>query len=1250
MNAERSRLLKTSLRWVAIAIGALLALWLLAWLVVPPLIKAQSQARLSQLLGREVRLEAVEFRPWSLTLTLRGLSIGAATGAVDTSAQFSVERIVIDADAKSLLRLAPVVSMLSIDAPHLRVARLSEGHYDIDDILQRFKRAPGEQPSTGPPRFALYNLQLRDGAISVDDRPAARRHELKDAVLTLPFLSDLPSQVDITVEPRLAFMLDGTRFDTGAQSTPFARSHATSLHLHTGEIDLAPWRPYLPHELPVDVQHGRLKADVDLHFAVGADSAPSLTLRGDVQATDWAAADRTGAPLAAWRALQVKLADVQPLAHSVMLGPVRVEGLELRMARDAQGALPLGSGSAEKAQPASPSKPWKIGVESIDLVDARLSYSDAALQPALNVSVDALQAHAGPLAWPQAQPAALTLSAQVKGESAQRVRLQARAALDATLQWAAEPARLQIGIKRAAIDELHAADLATPSRDGGDALGWAQFEVADTDIDVVAHHATVGRVRLVRPRVQAQRSEDGVLAIGGWRIGPGKNASSDAKSNEAPAASSPASSPASLWQVHLREAGIDDAELRWRDARAVEATTQRTALALDVKALNVSLRNAEWPAGRPAELQMSARIVEPAARRDALASSVDWHGQVAAQPLSVRGALQVRRFPLHVLEPYMRIERNIVLQRAEASWRGDVALRLPPGGLEASARGTALLAGLRLNARDERGVDTGDELLSWQALRLNGLDLALAPRKRPRVAIADASLSDFYSRLVVSEEGRFNLRDAAAPTGAASSPPGGFAIGRPAPAASAANAAPPPEPVASAASAAPPSESAASAAEVDDSDAAEPQSTAPAASAASASPAPSRRLPVDFSLGGLRLANGRIDFSDHFVRPNYSAVLSDLNGSLGGFRSDTRDMAQLELRGKMAGTADLDIRGNLNPLADPLALDVGARATDLELAPLSPYAGKYVGYAIERGKLSMDVHYNVQPDGRLAASNHVVLNQLTFGEKVDSPQATKLPVRLAVALLKNKDGVIDLDLPVNGSVHDPKFSVGRIILKIIVNLVTKVVTSPFALLAHAGEGGPDLSSVEFMPGTARLAESAHPGLDKVAKALIERPALKMTVTGAADPASERAAMQSAQLEQALLAQRRREQLRAGNVPAAADTASGASAPAPVSGEERTRLLRELYERADIPDKPRNVIGLTKDLPPAEIETMLKSRMVIDTDSARELALQRGIAVRDALVARGLASDRLFLAEPKVHSSAEGDAAWVPRVTLVLSVQ
>ena len=158
------------------------------------------------------------------------------------------------------------------------------------------------------------------------------------------------------------------------------------------------------------------------------------------------------------------------------------------------------------------------------------------------------------------------------------------------------------------------------------------------------------------------------------------------------------------------------------------------------------------------------------------------------------------------------------------------------------------------------------------------------------------------------------------------------------------------------------------------------------------------------------------------------------------------------LRGRVEGTATLEISGKVNPLAKPLALDLKAKVRDLELPPLSPYAIKYAGYGIERGKMSVDLAYVVQPSGELTASNKIVLHQLAFGDKVEGSTAS-LPVKLAVALLADRHGVIDLDLPVSGSINDPQFSLGGVIWKVVTNLIAKAVTAPFALLASALGGG-----------------------------------------------------------------------------------------------------------------------------------------------------------------------------------------------------
>lgn len=402
-------------------------------------------------------------------------------------------------------------------------------------------------------------------------------------------------------------------------------------------------------------------------------------------------------------------------------------------------------------------------------------------------------------------------------------------------------------------------------------------------------------------------------------------------------------------------------------------------------------------------------------------------------------------------------------------------------------------------------------------------------------------------------------------------------------------------------------------------------------------------------------------------------------------------MADLELTGRAEGTAGLDIRGKLNPLAKPLALDIKAKVTDLELPPLSPYSVKYAGHGIERGKLSMDVAYVVQPDGRLTATNKLVLNKLEFGEAVAGAPAS-LPVQLATALLADSKGVIDLDLPISGSLNDPQFSIGPIIVKAIVNIIGKAITAPFTLLARALGGGPgdDMSYVAFAPRSSELNAKSREQLDKIAKALTDRPALKLTVVGTSSLAAEREGYQRERLKALVAAEKRANQGAAPaapaqgasesvavkpSSPASASTAasaptSAASAPVSpnaVSDAEYPQRLRRLYRRADLPGKPRNAIGLQKDIPVAEMEVRLMAQIDVTEDAMRQLATQRGVAVKDYLAARKLPPDRLFLgaarsgaanaarAPEAAASSApgaggEGAGPWSPRAELNLSAR
>jgi len=377
----------------------------------------------------------------------------------------------------------------------------------------------------------------------------------------------------------------------------------------------------------------------------------------------------------------------------------------------------------------------------------------------------------------------------------------------------------------------------------------------------------------------------------------------------------------------------------------------------------------------------------------------------------------------------------------------------------------------------------------------------------------------------------------------------------------------------------------------------------------------------------IEIKRGNVAFSDRFIRPNYDANLTGLAGEIVGLSTSSDTIARVELSGEVDKTAPLSISGELNPFRQDAHLDIVAKVKDFELTGLSSYSGKYVGYGIARGKLSAELNYKIE-DRRLTATNQIFLDQLTFGDKVDSPDAVNLPVQLAVSLLKNSRGEIDLHLPVSGTLDDPEFSVFGLVVKMFFNLIGKAITSPFTLLGAAFGGGEELSHLELAPGSGRLDEAQQDKLAKLAQALAERPALRLDVIGRADPASDLDGLRQAGLDNALRAQKLKALIARGEEAPSLDDIE-------VGADEYPALLEKAYKAADI-KKPRNLVGLVKDIPAADMEALLRASVSASEAELRALAQRRAQAVREWMIAQGgIPGERIFVLEPKVEPVAEG---------------
>jgi len=369
----------------------------------------------------------------------------------------------------------------------------------------------------------------------------------------------------------------------------------------------------------------------------------------------------------------------------------------------------------------------------------------------------------------------------------------------------------------------------------------------------------------------------------------------------------------------------------------------------------------------------------------------------------------------------------------------------------------------------------------------------------------------------------------------------------------------------------------------------------------------------------LTLQGGRVRFTDNFIKPNYSATLANFGGAVTDLSSDPASSAGVDLRGEV-NNAPLTVAGRINPLRGNLLLDLKAEVRGMELAPLSAYSGRYVGYGIEKGKLSFEVAYRI--DNRtLTAENRLVLDQLTFGEKIDSPTATKLPVQFALALLRDRNGVIDVNLPIGGSLDDPQFSIGGLIVRVIVNVIAKAVTQPFALLGSLFGGGAELSSLELDAGRAAIAPAAEAKLQSLAKALGDRPALKLEVAGRVQPEADRAGLQHVSIERKVRALKTKDLQARGESPEPGNVA--------VSPAEYPALLKRAYRDEKFP-KPRNLVGLAKDLPVEEMEKLMLANAEIDDDDLVALGNQRAQAVKSWLLKNAqVPAERIFIVAPKM---------------------
>ena len=503
-----------------------------------------------------------------------------------------------------------------------------------------------------------------------------------------------------------------------------------------------------------------------------------------------------------------------------------------------------------------------------------------------------------------------------------------------------------------------------------------------------------------------------------------------------------------LWSARVRQIDATNCALSWEDL----ATPRPVRLLVDD--VSLSARELSNISGSNQTAVLSLRWNTNGTVR------VETKVQIA--PPSADVTLAVHDLELRPLDPYLEPFVNLFITESKVGLDGSLHMRMATNGLpEVTFHGDARLD-------DFATVDTAmsEDLVKWKSFQFSGIDANLQP---PVVNVKEVTFVEPYAQVTIETNQTINLLAA-------------LKIG----ATNAISESKQPEAASSQKKTGLGQKLGGLLTQI----------LAEGTNGAGASALPK------VTINTMTISNASVQFTDRSVQPAAKISIDEVSGTVTGISSEELNRADVHLTAKAGRTGPIEITGKLNPLSTNAPTDLRLSLANVDLLPTSPYMGKFLGYRLNRGKLGLQVQYEVS-QRKLNAKNVLVLEQFTLGERVDSPDAVKLPIRLAIALLKDRNGKIELDVPIEGNLDDPQFHFGKVIFHVLGNMITKLVTSPFSALgAVFGGKGEEVSYQDFAPGSTQLQQANLEKLDTLLHGLEERPGLQLEIEGSYDPVGD----------------------------------------------------------------------------------------------------------------------------------------------------
>ncbi|GEM_PF-2375583 len=1178
---------------IAITLFAVLVFYVLfGFLGAPFIVRSILEKQVAEAINRQVAVGAVRVNPITLAVTLRDLDIREIGGA----SFVKLDEAYADLQTSSLFKRALVLKSVRVVNPDISLVRTGELTFNFSDIGAD---STPETPDTATPAdaggfaLAIYDARITGGRIALDDQMVSVSHQIEDLSLRVSDLSSRPADMDLPTLFNLAARINGAAFSLEGRTRPFGPTRETRVEADVAKLNVPHYLPYVTLPGNLAVQSLTLEINTEIDFRMLEGGQPELVVAGLFAIINTRLADGNGDPFVYHPNLKLDILPSKVLTGQLRLALVESSAPEYFLRRLPSGKLFLpfltvkayDKAKVKAAEDDTGEFQPVVTIDAFNLKRGVVHFTDLANSDPFRTTISDVDLEINNFGLNSDRTAAYRLT--LKSEADESVSLSGTASI-APLQVSGEIDVSSVEISRYVPYYKDHFDFKTV--DGRVSFGGSYrvsqaddiplvsfagvhievdaLEVVDEDDDEPL--VTLDKLRLNETTADLARRDLtlGSLLLSGGQLSCRREKDGTLNLVKAFVPLSEAKSPET-----------DNAVVSGgNDGQPPEPTpnpfvVNLKAVTISDVSMDVEDRVPEEPVKfRVDQISLSASDLSTATGSMGKADlSLHWEqgghiqagGAVTVAPLALDMAINVKNMDIRPFQPYISEQAGLIVTQGFFNTEGHMGLSQKRAAEPViTYRGKAGLN--RFAAIDRKN---SNDFLKWEVLLLDDLEVGMNPT---RLSIDQVSLTDFFARVIIDPDGSINLVSMFNPPDSA-------------PATGTGNT----------------------------------DSTGPVPESIS-KPVPDTKKPP-IRIARITLGNGDVDFSDRFIKPNFNAKFNDLGGRVSGLESIREKRADVLLEGMWSDHAPVKITGQINPLIEAPYMDLNLNISDIELSPFSPYSGKYIGYILEKGKLTFNVAYLME-NRQLDSTNSITINQLTLGDPVESPDAVGLPIKLAVALLKDREGNIALDLPVSGSLDDPEFKVGKVVLTVLKNLIVKIVTSPFAAIGALAGGGEELSYLDFAAGVGEISQENAEKMDKLAKILFERPALKLDVQGTAAPETDGEALRVILLGNRLKTDKLQRMMKSGKSAIPLEEIV-------LDDAERPVIIGTVFAASGIAI-PLDDNGKPVESTPETMEKLLRTHTEVTRNDYRKLANARAFNAKHYLLENGrVERERIFIVEP-----------------------